>query len=502
MQIPEILSSISKELKKRGARAIVVGGSVRDHFLRIPIKDYDVEVYGLSSVSELENILSAFGSVNLVGRSFGVLKFVYEGEEYDFSFPRIEEKTGKGHRGFSVVTDGKMDFEEAARRRDFTMNAMGYDIEEGTFLDPFSGRKDMELGQLRHIDDSSFVEDPLRVYRAVQFAARFGYRLAEETEKLCRGMVESGMLEELPKERVYMEMKKLLLKAERPSVGFELMRRLGITERYFPELHALTGVPQDPAVHPEGDVWVHTMLALDCMSRELKMEDGRWKMEDEKKRLKLLFAVLCHDFGKPSTTTIEMENGKTFSWQEYRQSRSVSKETHTNIFHLPSSILHLNRIRAIGHEKAGLEPARTFMYRLTDEHDFIESILPLVEHHLKPVQFFRQGAKAGAVRRLSSKVNIKELVLVARADFLGRTTEEAQKGVFEAGEWLLEKARALKVENGPPDSLVLGRDLVAMGMEPSPEFRTILDEVYELQLEGVLKSREEALAYIRKHYIK
>jgi len=142
------------------------------------------------------------------------------------------------------------------------------------------------------------------------------------------------------------------------------------------------------------------------------------------------------------------------------------------------------------------------MYRLTDEHDFIESILPLVEHHLKPVQFFRQGAKAGAVRRLSSKVNIKELVLVARADFLGRTTEEAQKGVFEAGEWLLEKARALKVENGPPDSLVLGRDLVAMGMEPSPEFRTILDEVYELQLEGVLKSREEALAYIRKHYIK
>lgn len=491
MQIPEILRNISKELKKRGASAIVVGGSVRDHFLKIEIKDYDIEVYGLVSISELEDILSKFGSVNLVGKSFGVLKFVHEGEEYDFSFPRLEEKTGKGHRGFHVVTDGKMEFKEAARRRDFTINAMGYDIENGMFLDPFNGRRDMELKLLKHIDKNSFVEDPLRVYRAVQFAARFGYRLADETEKLCREMVESGMLEELPKERVYSEVKKLLLKADRPSVGFELMRRLGITGHYFPELHALIGVPQDVKWHPEGDVWTHTMLSLDCMSRELGVGNEKSGMK-EKQKLKLLLAVLCHDLGKPLTTTVELENGETFNW--------ISSQRST------LSAQRFARIRAIGHEKAGLEPTRTFLYRLTDEHDFIESILPLVEHHLKPSQFYSQGAKAAAIRRLATKVNIEELVLVAKADYFGRMKNGREKmesgDVYAAGVWLLEKAKDLKVENKPLECLVQGRDLIALGLEPSPEFKTILNEVYDLQLEGRFRNREEALSYIDEKYIK
>ncbi len=470
----------------------MVGGSIRDHFLKIPVKDYDIEVYGLASIPELEKILSAFGSVNLVGRSFGVLKLVHEEEEYDFSFPRIEKKSGKGHRGFSVVTDGKMDFKEAARRRDFTINAMGYDIESGTFLDPFNGRKDMNLKQLRHIDDSSFIEDPLRVYRAVQFAARFNYRLANETEVLCRKMVAGGMLGELPKERVYIEVKKLLLKADRPSVGFELMRTLGIPERYFPELHALIGVPQDPVCHPEGDVWVHTMMSIDAMAGLIRDESAfsvkHSALREEKQKLKLLFAVLCHDFGKPLTTTIELENGEVIAWD-------------------PSTRLTLNaqrfaRIRTIGHEKAGLEPARTFMYRLTDEHDFIESILPLVEHHLKPSQFYKQGAKASAIRRLATKVNIEELVLVARADYLGHTTDIEKRDVYAAGVWLLEKARALNVENKPPECLVQGRDLIALGMEPSPDFKIILNEIYELQLEGVFNNKAEALSYIGEKYLK
>jgi len=478
-------------LDNKGARAIVVGGSVRDYFLKLPIKDYDIEVYGLNTISELEGILSEFGSVNLVGKSFGVLKFIHEGKEYDFSFPRLEEKTGKGHRGFDVVTDGKIDFETAARRRDFTINAMGYDIESGTFLDPFNGRRDMALKQLRHIDENSFVEDPLRVYRAVQFTARFSYQLAAETEILCGKMVEGGMLNELPKERVYSEIKKLLLKSDRPSIGFELMRTLGITERYFPELHALIGVPQDPVWHPEGDVWMHTLLSIDAMERLIKDESAfsvqRSVLREEKQKLKLLFAVLCHDFGKPLTTTIESENGEVIAWDLSTR--------------LTLNAERFARIRATGHEKAGLEPTRTFMYRLTDEHDFIESILPLVEHHLKPSQFYEQGAKAGAIRRLATKVNIEELVLVAKADFLGRTTKEAQIGIYEAGEWLLKKAKALKVEKRPMKSLVQGRDLIALGLKPSPEFKIILNEIYELQMEDVLKNREDALAYIDEKYI-
>jgi len=175
------------------------------YFLNLAIKDYDIEVYGLANIEELEELLSEYASVNLVGKSFAVLKFCYEGEEYDFSLPRQEEKIGTGHRGFDVQVNGNLDFKEASRRRDFTINAMGYEIESQTFLDPFNGRKDMEAKTLRHIDDKTFIEDPLRVYRAVQFSARFSYRLADETFDLCHSMVEKNILDELPKERIYTE---------------------------------------------------------------------------------------------------------------------------------------------------------------------------------------------------------------------------------------------------------------------------------------------------------
>jgi len=266
MKLPKILQLISKALQAKGAKAIIVGGSVRDHFLKLPIKDYDIEVYGLESIQDLEELLVRYGSVNLVGKSFGVLKFSYEGEEYDFSFPRLESKTGAGHRGFSVEVDGALDFKTAARRRDFTVNALGYVVEKKAFLDPFGGLEDIKQKRLQHIDDETFIEDPLRVYRAVQFCARFEFELDSKTKALCQDMVDRGLLEELPKERVYSEWNKLLVKAAKPSVGFELMRELGLLKRYFPELHALVGVLQSPVWHPEGDVWVHTMMTVDEMA--------------------------------------------------------------------------------------------------------------------------------------------------------------------------------------------------------------------------------------------
>lgn len=463
MKLPAIIQTISQELCKHHSKAIVVGGSVRDHFLGRPLKDYDIEVYGLASMEELEQILSQFGSVNLVGKSFGVLKFFYENEEYDFSMPRRETKSGEGHRGFDVSVDGSMSFEEASRRRDFTINAMGYDIEEDSFLDPFGGREDMQEGLIRHIDDATFIEDPLRVYRAVQFCARFGYQLADTTKGLCHKMVSEGMLDELPKERVYKEWVKMLLKSSKPSVGFEVMRELGIL-RYFPELEALIDVPQDPRWHPEGDVWVHTMMTLDAMSREIA--DSKEEIVD-KQKLKYLFAMLCHDLGKAPTTTIEADG----------------------------------RIRSIGHEEAGIEPTRSLMYRLTNEHDFIESLMPLVEHHLKPSQLYKAGAKNKAIRKLATRVNIEELFVVAKADFLGRTTAEALLGEYKAGEWLLEKARALNVETKPLENILQGRDLIAIGMEPSAKFKEILDEVYELQLGDELQTKEDAIRYVSNKYL-
>lgn len=458
MKLPIIIESISQVLQEQNAKAIVVGGSVRDYYLALPIKDYDIEVYGLDSIESLESILQRYGSVNLVGKSFGVLKLSHGGEEYDFSFPRVEHKVARGHRGFEVHTDGTLDFESAARRRDFTLNALGYDIEQKSFLDPFGGLVDIKNKTLRHIDDSTFIEDPLRVYRAVQFAARFGFGLADSTHSLCQKMVVDGMLHELPKERVYSEFSKLLLKAPKPSEGFELMRELGILE-YFPELQALIGIPQSPKWHPEGDVWIHTMMCVDAMVELLG--------SDQKQNLKYMFAILCHDFGKATHTTIE-EDGS---------------------------------IRAIGHELAGIEPTRSFMYRLTNEHDFIESLVPLIEHHLKPSQFYRAKAKASAIRRLATKVNIEELAIVAKADFLGRTTDESLAGVYHAGEWLLELSKTLSVSQEPLGNILQGRDLIALGLEPSAKFSEILDAVYEQQLEGRFASKDDAIEFVVKMYL-
>ena len=458
IKLPKILYTISKELFTKNAKAIIVGGSVRDHFLKLSIKDYDIEVYGLETMEALEEILSQYGSVNLVGKSFGVLKFQYEGEEYDFSFPRRESKVGAGHRGFDIEVDGSLDFKTAAKRRDFTVNAVGYDIEEKAFIDPFGGLEDIKQKQLRHINDETFIEDPLRVYRAVQFCARFGFTLSSETQLLCKEMVIKGMLEELPKERVYIEWTKLLLKAPRPSLGFKLMRELGILERYFPELYTLIGVPQSPKWHPEGDVWVHTMMTVDEMAL--------LRTENEKYNLKMMFAILCHDLGKAVSTAVEDEGS----------------------------------IRSIGHEKTGLELTKTLMYRLMDEHDFIESLLPLVEHHLKPSQFYAANSGSKAIRKLATKVNIEELVVVSKADFLGRTTEEALTRDYKAGEWLLKKASELNVKSKPLERLVQGRDLIDLCLEPSPQFKAIIDEVYELQLEGSVSTKDEALAYILNKY--
>ncbi len=243
------------------------------------------------------------------------------------------------------------------------------------------------------------------------------------------------------------------------------------------------------------------MMSVDAMAEELKRKREKGKGEDEKWRLKLLFAELCHDFGKPLTTPIEYEDGSVQKW--YEIIKSVSSETQTKTLHSSLFTLHSNaRIRALGHEKAGIEPTCTFFYRLTNEHDFIESILPLVEHHLKPSQFYKQGAKAGAIRRLATKVNIEELVLVAKADFLGRTTPEAKQGEYPAGEWLLERAQQLSVRNRPLKPLVQGRDLVALGLQPSPEFKTILDKVYAMQLEGDIKTKKQGVEYVSSTYLK
>ncbi|HEX4936450.1 MAG TPA: hypothetical protein VFV33_24885, partial [Gemmatimonadaceae bacterium] len=214
----------------------------------------DLEVFGVPA-GTLRELLSRMGPVNIVGESFTVFKI----GDIDVTLPRRDSKIGRGHRGFTVEGDPSMSIEDAARRRDFTVNAISLDPLTGEYLDPFSGMADLQRGTLRAVDARTFGEDSLRVLRALQFSARFDLRLDAATAGLCRAIP----LDDLPAERIWGEIEKLLLQAARPSAGFELALELGVVNQLFPELKALVGCPQEPEWHPEGDVWVHTLMVID-----------------------------------------------------------------------------------------------------------------------------------------------------------------------------------------------------------------------------------------------
>src|SRR5713101_5393207 len=239
---------IARVVHDAGGRALVVGGWVRDRLMGRDSKDIDLEVYGVAA-DRLQQFLEAFGHVETVGESFQVFK----AGDIDVSLPRRESKSGRGHRGFAVTGDPTMTVEEAARRRDFTVNAIAWNPLTDEYLDPFSGRTDLQRRLLRAVDSATFGDDSLRVLRGIQFAARFDFSLDDATKALCRII----SLDDLPAERIWGEIEKLLL-APRPSIGFRLAMELGVVSKLFPELQALAGCAQEPEWHPEGDVWTHT----------------------------------------------------------------------------------------------------------------------------------------------------------------------------------------------------------------------------------------------------
>jgi tRNA nucleotidyltransferase (CCA-adding enzyme) len=211
---PSKLDTIFDKLKSHGIRPIIVGGYIRDYLVDIESKDIDIELYGISSFTKLQNILKEFGSVNVVGKSFGVCKLYFEEYDLDFSFPRSDNKVKSGHRGFEITIDTTLDFKTATSRRDFTMNSVGYDVVERKILDPFGGLDDFKNKTLKALNLESFGEDPLRFLRAVQFATRFELKIENDLFSICKDMVTNGLLEELPKERIFEEIKKLLLYAK------------------------------------------------------------------------------------------------------------------------------------------------------------------------------------------------------------------------------------------------------------------------------------------------
>ncbi len=456
--LPKILEKILYNLQEIGVKPILVGGCVRDTLLNIPCKDYDIELFNIDELQIVEKVLQKYGNVKLVGKSFGVLTLKVQEYDFDFALARVEKKVGSGHRGFEVINNKNLNFQEASLRRDFTINSIGYDFFTKEFLDPNNGLEDLKKKRLKHIKDETFVEDPLRVYRAIQLCARFNLQLDKKTFLLCKKIVENNELEELPKERIYEEFKKLLLKSSKPSIGFELLKQLGIL-KYFKELEALVGCVQDKVYHPEGDVWVHTLMALDELAKILKTE----KIEDEYRKLYLFYATLCHDLGKPYCTEI-LEN----------------------------------KVTSHKHETLGVEPTISFLSKLTNEKKLIEKVIPIVKNHLAPFQLYLANSSLKAVKRLSLKVNIQDLCLVCLADCLGRDIKNKEK-CPKAISWLLEQATLLNIQNNALKPHILGRDLITLGLKPSKEFKEILDYALDLQIDENL-TKEEILYFIKKRY--
>ena len=454
MNLPRPLNMILDVIIQSGGRPILVGGCIRDHILGLSVKDFDIEVFSMESSSKLLTILQQFGIVNEVGQHFSVLKMYMDDYEFDFSLPRRDSKIGVGHKAFIVSVDPEMTFKDASYRRDFTINSMGFDIKENKFLDPYGGLVDLDSKILRHVSDA-FIEDPLRVLRGVQFLARFKLSIASETKTLFSQVNISS----LPSERIFEEFKKLLLKASNPSLGFQLMRKCDILDN-FPELQTLIGVPQNEKWHPEGDVWDHTLLVVDEMS---KLLTGHGE-ED----LILMLAALCHDFGKPLSTTFQER-----------------------------------RWRSIGHSELGVFPTQCFLYRLTSQKKIINIVTLLVKEHLLPGLLYQAdkttGVSDGAIRRLCLRVPVNLLLKLAKADHFGRTTKDAINKSFVSGDWLHDRIKKLDLVDKRPIPLLKGRHLLELGVKPGPKMGDILKNAYDLQLDGELNTLDELRDWVKKN---
>ena len=449
MSPPELEEAreIARMASAAGGRAYLVGGCVRDILLGETPGDLDMEVYSISP-AKLEELLARRYRLDFVGASFGVFKL--HGHSIDVALPRRETRTGPKHGDFEIEHDEGITLKEAAARRDFTLNAIYMDPLTGAIEDPHGGRTDLEKRVLRHVSEH-FSEDPLRVLRGMQFVARFGLEPAPETVAECRKMT----WKDLPQERVFAEWTKLLVKGRKISAGLEFLRATGWVDAY-PELKALVGCRQDPEWHPEGDVWNHTLASLDAFAEERSLPDAEETI--------IGLAVLCHDFGKPATTRFDPKK---------------------------------NHIRSVGHDERGVEPTLSFLKRLTNEERILREVPPLVRYHMRPFAMWKGESSDGAIRRLAAKVvRIDRLARVASADDGGRPPYPREP---EPVKWLLERAEALKVADAAPKPILLGRDLMALGMKPSPEFGKILAKCFEAQLDGKFCTREDALEFLAKN---
>jgi tRNA nucleotidyltransferase (CCA-adding enzyme) len=454
VNIPDDLARILRDTPEL-REAYLVGGCVRDAVLGLPQKDFDIEVFGIS-YEQLASALAKWGKTDLVGRSFGVVKLTApNGPVYDFTIPRRDSKVAPGHKGFEIIFDADISPRDAAARRDFTINALMFDPRTNQVLDFFNGAADLRNKTLRHTTDA-FTEDPLRVLRGMQFAARFGLSAAPETIALC-GKIR-GSYQELAVERVREEWFKWAAKSTVPSAGLRFLLETGWIEHY-PELHQIVGTPQDPEWHPEGDVFIHTCHCCDAL---VKLPG--WKEADEESRMVFALGVLTHDFGKATTTERVEREGR-------------------------------ERIVSPGHEEAGVALAESFLRRIDAPNAIIERVAPLIRNHMAHLNEVTDRSVRRLARRLVPET-IDGLCVLMTADAFGRPPRPPRVPAMVSA--LRQRAAELKVQNRAPEPILKGRHLLQLGMTPGKVFGQILDVAYEAQLEGKFFELDQAYAWLAK----
>lgn len=436
---------IAEKVSDNGGRAYYVGGYVRDKLRNIENKDIDIEVHGIEPPL-LEGILDGIGKRIEIGESFGI--YSLRGHNIDIALPRKEKSFGCGHRDFSVTADPFIGTYEAAKRRDFTVNAIMQDILTGDITDHFGGAEDLKSGVLRHVDANTFPEDPLRVLRAAQFAARFEFAVADETAALCSAIPLDG----LSKERIEGELKKALLKSQKPSVFFETLRKMNKLSPWFEEVEALIGTPQNINYHKEGDVWTHTMMVLDAAA------DFRDKTAEP---FAFMLSALAHDLGKPKSTTVA--DGVTHSY---------------------------------GHESLGLEPAERLVKRISGEKMLRRYVLNMVQNHMKPNVYARNDAPAKKTNKLfDGSVSPRDLIYLALSDGMGKIP---RADTAAAEKYLFEKLSVYEQIMSAPH--VTGEDLIKAGLLPNEDFSELLGYAHKLRLAGIEKEQalKQTLSLARK----
>lgn len=460
ISLPDYVYDLLSDISNSGGRALVVGGAVRDAILGKSPKDIDFEVYGLN-YDELNQILSKYGKSDLVGQSFGVIKFVgKDGMDFDFSLPRLDSKAGVGHKDFSVEVRSDLTPEEAAARRDFTINAISYDPITHEIVDPYNGRQDLTNKILRHTSDA-FAEDPLRVLRGMQFASRFGFDIAPETAELAQSIREE--FQHLPKERIYEEFKKLVTKGIEPGKALDYLYTTGWSAN-FPEIHDLKDTPQDSEWHPEGSVDVHTAHVMNEAARIADREN----LSPEQREV-LIYAALAHDFAKPETTAVTNKKGK-------------------------------DRITSHGHEEKGGPKARAFLESIGAPKKVIDQVVPLVEYHLAHIHHSNTSKQDSFVKNLAEKIypsNLKMLSYLIEADHSGRPPLE--KKLPDEAKTMIEKANELGVFEDKAQDLLQGRDIMVYTKKGGPIIGQILKEHRKMILDHDprMKNRETALEWLQ-----